>query len=276
MMRGIDHLVVAVHDPDGAAEELARMLGLAFTGGGRHPGAGTFNRVAFLGDAYLELIGIEDRRAAERHPIGAAAIRALEGGGGLATYALADDEIESNVASLQAAGSSIGPVERGSRRRPDGEEMTWWRASFAELAPDRPPFLIRHDPTGAESGAAALRERAEQVHPLGSPVILVRLDIATQDPPSLAAGYFRELGLEFWAVADLAVCSIGQHTIRLRPSGQMPVPAAVVLGAEVEAPRSLQALGMQLDIEPVDLPAPWRRQGRKGTTPLPGEQVPRT
>lgn len=253
MVQAIDHLVIAVPDPETAAEELGAALGLAFTGGGKHPGGGTYNRIAFLGDAYLELIGVDDRELAESNAIGAAAVRALDAGGGLATYALVDDEIETTVARLRADGSSIGPAERGSRSRPDGGEVAWWRAAFDELGPDRPPFLIRHQPTGPEWSAAARAERADYVHPLGSPARLVRLDIATPDPPSLAASYQRELGLELWSVADLALCTVGPHTIRLRPSSEMSVPAAMVIGAGVDAPGSVTALGMQFDLEPVEL-----------------------
>ena len=251
MIRGIDHLVIAVRDPDAAAAELTDRLGLAFTGGGHHPGAGTFNRLAFLGEAYLELIGVDDADAAAQRPIGAAALRALEAGGGLATFALVDDALETTVAELTANGSSIGPVVRGSRQRSDGEEVEWWTAAFERLGPDRPPFLIRHAGLGAEWGAAAVEERRGFVHPIGSPVRLVRLDIATPDPPSLAADYGSELGLVLWAVADLAVVTIGPHAIRLRPSREMSVPAAVVLGADIAAPRSIEALGVRFDVEPV-------------------------
>lgn len=256
MLAGIDHLVIAVPDPDAAATELGGALGLAFTGGGRHRGAGTFNRIAFAGDAYLELIGVDDPRLAEQNAIGAAAVRALERGGGLATYALVDDEIDATVATLRAAGSSIGPVERGTRERTDGDEVAWWRAAFDELGPDRPPFLIRHDPTAAEWRPDDRAERARYVHPIGSPAVLVRLDIATPDPPSLAAIYQRELGLDLWSVADLAVCNVGRHTIRLTPEREMPVPAAVVIGAEVAVPRTLEALGMRFDVEPVGIGLP--------------------
>jgi catechol 2,3-dioxygenase-like lactoylglutathione lyase family enzyme len=252
MASGIDHIVIAVPDPDAAADELTEALGLAFGGGGRHPGSGTFNRIAFVGDAYLELIGIEDRALAEANAIGAAAARVLDDGGGLATYALLDDDLETTVAALRANGSSIGPAERGSRRRPDGDEVIWWRAAFDSLGPDRPPFLIRHDPTGAEWDPASRAERAAFVHPLGSPARLVRLDIATPDPPTLAATYQRELELELWAVGDLAVCTVGPHALRLRPSAEMAVPATVVIGADVDAPHSVAAFGMEFAVEPVE------------------------
>ena len=77
MPSAIDHLVIAVADPDAAARELEAELGIAATGGGEHPGVGTYNRLVFLGDAYLELIGVGDEAAATRWPVGAAALRAL-------------------------------------------------------------------------------------------------------------------------------------------------------------------------------------------------------
>jgi len=255
MASAIDHLVVAVADPAAAAEMLTERLGIAFSSGGQHPGHGTGNRIAFLGDQYLELIGVVDQSLARDWSVGKAAMGALELGGGLATYALVEDDLEAAVARLQAAGSSIGGVTSDSRQRADGELVEWWSASPAELGPDRPPFLIKHARVGSEWGAAAMAARREMRHPIDSPVILVRLDIATPDPPALAAEYAAQIGVEFWAVADLAVSTVGPHTIRLVPSREMEVPAAVVLGADVEGPRTLEALGLRFDIEPVKLPA---------------------
>lgn len=250
MLRGIDHLVIAVPDLDAAVAELTESVGLAFTAGGRHPGAGTANRIAFLGEPYLELIAVEDEAAARERPIGAAALRALERGGGLATYALVDDELEVTVPQLQANQSTIGPVTYGERERPDGERVEWWTATFDSLSRYNPPFLIRHAHAGAEWGTVALEERRAFRHPIGSPVELQRLDVATPDPPALAAEYFSQLNVEFWAVSDLAVTSIGPHTIRLIPTNEMPAGSEVVLGAAVDTPRSVDALGVRFSVEP--------------------------
>jgi len=250
MPSAIDHLVIAVPDPATAATELAERVGIATGGGGHHPGAGTFNRVAFLGEPYLELIGVEDETLASSVPVGRATLAALEGGGGLATYALLDDAVEETAAALHANASSIGPVTHGSRQRPDGDLVEWWTAMPPELGPDRPPFLAKHRYAGAEWGSEALADRRAFVHPIGSPATLVRLDIATDDPPALAAAYARTIGVEFWSVADLAVCTLGPHTIRLVPTREMPVPAVIVIGAGVEEPRAVEAFGLRFDIEP--------------------------
>jgi hypothetical protein len=253
MASGIDHVVIAVPDPDAAAAELTEKVGVAFTAGGRHAGLGTFNRIAFLGDAYLELIGVDDAKLAAGWPIGAAASHALERGGGFATYALVDEAIRTTVPSLQANGSRIGPVVHGSRERLDGERVEWWSAASPELGPDRPPFLIKHLEAGAEWGAEALAARRAFVHPIRSPAVLEGLAIATPNPQSLAADCYRDLDLEFWAVASAAVCSVGRHVIRLVPGE----PATtIVIGAEVDASRSVAAFGVVFTVVPATLPLP--------------------
>jgi hypothetical protein len=219
---GIDHLVIAVNDPDAAAAELTETLGLAFTAGGRHPGLGTFNRIAFLGDAYLELMGVGDPAAAAGWTIGAAAVRALEHGGGFATYGLVDDAIRNTVPRLQANASGIGPLIHGSRERPDGEKVEWWTASPPQLGPNEPPFLIKHLAAGAEWGAAALAARRAFVHPVGAPMRLLGIELGVADPLDLAARCARQVGLEFSAVGergqDGAVASVGPHTVALTTS----------------------------------------------------------
>jgi Glyoxalase-like domain len=257
MIRGIDHLVIACADPAAAAVELESGIGLAATGGGRHEGAGTYNRIAWLADgSYLELVGIEDRAAAaSAHALSDVLFPILDRGGGLAAYALADDDIETTVEALRAAGSAIGPVTHGSRRRDDGELVEWWMAHPPpELARRGLPFLIQHAYAGSEWGSLALADRATFRHPIGSPVVLARIDLATDDPPGLAALYHEHLGLEFWAVADLAVGGIGRHTVRLVPTRAIDAPAAVTLGADVDGPRTMDALGVRFDVERVELP----------------------
>lgn len=251
MIRGIDHLVIACPDPDAAAGALGSQLGLAVTGGGRHAGRGTWNRIAWLADgSYIELIGVDDADLARANPVGAAAVRALdERGGGLAAYALLEDDLDTAAAALGALGS-FGPVEHGTRTRDDGELVEWWTSFPREpLAPDAVPFLIRHSYAGAEWGADAMAARAAFRHPLGSPISLVRLDIATDDPPGAAATVHDALGIDFWAVSDLAVADVGRHVLRLLPMREMPTSAVVTLAADLDAPVTATALGLRFDVE---------------------------
>jgi catechol 2,3-dioxygenase-like lactoylglutathione lyase family enzyme len=247
MPSGIDHLVIAVADPDAAAAELTEVLGLAFTAGGRHAGLGTFNRIAFLGDAYLELMGVDDRDAAKGWPIGAAAVDALDSDGGFATWALADEAIQVTVRRLQANGSSIGGVTRGSRERPDGELVEWWSAMPPQLAPDLPPFLIKHLEAGAEWGAEALAERRAFLHPIGGPVTLLGIQLAVADPVRLAAACGVQVGLEFQSIGSAAVASVGRQTIRLVtvPSPGVALSVRLGVGGWVQPGRSVHTLGVE-------------------------------
>jgi len=250
MASGIDHVVLAVNDPDSAAAELTERVGFAFTAGGRHAGLGTFNRIAFLGDAYLELMGVDDPAAAAAWPIGAAAMQALERGGGFATYALVDDAIRNTVARLRANGSSIGPVVHGGRERPDGERAEWWTAAAPELGPDRPPFLIKHLASGVEWGRDALAARRDFVHPIGSPVRLVGVQLAVLDHIALASSCLADIGLEFLAVGESAVCAIGPHVLRLGPSHDSDARPTLLIGAGIDAPRRAEILGVDVEIRP--------------------------
>jgi hypothetical protein len=248
MIRGIDHLVVAVADPEAAAAELASRVGLACTGGGEHPGAGTSNRVAFLADgSYLELIGVDDPAAARANPVGAASLRALEAvGEGLATFALRDDDLEATLRTRP----ELGTRTHGSRQRPDGEVVEWWTAAPTERLSPTVPFLIEHSYAGAEWGPDAMRARAEQVHPIGSPVRLVRLDLAVDDPPLAAGELASTLGVPVQAVPDLAVVEVGAHVVRFLARRNMAVAAAVVLSAEVGTPVSVDLFGLRFLVEP--------------------------
>ncbi len=220
MLLGIDHLVIAVADPDGAAADLESALGLAATAGGRHEGAGTFNRLIFLGDTYLELIGVWDRGLAAANPIGAAALASLESGvSGLVTWAIATDDAREDVAALRAAGSPIGDALAGERVRPDGGVVRWQVAIAAPLAVNKPPFLIEHELSGHEWSDEARRVRAAFVHPFGGRARVVGLELAVARPAEVAAEFARTVGVTFGPAPGAGPgeleALVGDHSIRL-------------------------------------------------------------
>ena len=226
MLLGIDHLVIAVGSPEEAAEVLARDLGLAVTGGGRHEAMGTYNRLAFLGDTYVELIGVFDAalvRSSRVFAVGNAALGHLDGPGeGLATYALASDDVRGDVARLRGAGSPIAEPVGGQRVRPDGEVVRWVTA-FPELGPERAPFLIEHELSGAEWGPEARSARAAFRHPGGGRVRVAGLELPVAGPGGAAAvarEYGTVLGIAFsegWRTV------VGEQQIVLREGAGAPV-----------------------------------------------------
>src|SRR6478735_3518859 len=106
MLLGIDHIVIACRNPDAAADLITAEVGLAAGGGGRHPRYGTFNRLIWLGDSYLELMGVDDADLARRRGIGAGTLELLDRGEeGFASFAIASDDLRVDVATLRAAGA---------------------------------------------------------------------------------------------------------------------------------------------------------------------------
>jgi Glyoxalase-like domain len=214
VLLGIDHLVIAVADPDAAASELGARLGLTPGGGGRHDRLGTFNRLVWLGDTYLELIGVFDTALAATSWLGAPALRALEAGGGLATWAVATDAIDDDVATLRARGSDVAKPIAGERLRPDGSVVRWRLCAASPLDPDHPPFLIEHDPTAAEWSPADRAERA------AGPARLTHLELAVDDVNRTRQAYLRTVGLRFrpsLAGGGARDTDIGAQVVRLRP-----------------------------------------------------------
>lgn len=242
MLLGIDHLVIAVRSVETAEAALAADLGLVFTGGGRHEAWGTYNRLAFLGDTYLELIGVFDRALVVGGPgaVSRASLELLESRGeGLVTYALAVDDVARDVAGLQAEGSPIGDAVPGSRVRPDGEVVRWWTA-WAGLGPGRPPFLIEHEPSGAEWGVDARAARAAFRHPAGGRVRVGSLELPCDDADALADAYGRVLGIAF---SEGWRCAVGDQELVLCPGETVPVVRLV--GDPGSSPLDVERLGIR-------------------------------
>lgn len=250
MLLRLDHLVVAVADPDAAAMELERVVGLRCTGGGRHPLWGTHNRLAWFGDTYVELIGVFDPSLTANGAVSRAVAAALGAGHvGLVSYAVATDDADGDVTALRDGGSELGDVEARSRTRPDGEVVRWRAAFPPSLGPAEPPFVVEHEPVGAEWGDAARAERAGLIHPAGGTARVSALELPVPDVEKAARTYDRTIGLVFDEVElRLAVAWIGDQRIRLRHGAPYWNPAiveVVVDGLDERLERSIDALGVR-------------------------------
>jgi hypothetical protein len=104
MLRGIDHLVVAVPDL-ASAMKTYRDLGFTVTPGGRHPGVGTDNAlIPFRDGAYLELVAFHEARPDHRW------WAPLQTGGGLVDFCLQTDDFAADAAAGPTAWRCGGPA----------------------------------------------------------------------------------------------------------------------------------------------------------------------
>jgi hypothetical protein len=242
MLLGIDHVVLAVDDPDATAATLETELGLAAGGGGRHDALGTYNRLVWLGDSYLELVGVFDRELAERGWLGPAVLAALERGGGLATWAIAVDDLEAQL-RWAPEDSLVGPID-GQRLRDDGRLVRWRLAHPSALSPTM-PFLIEHDATGAEWTPAEREARAADEHPIGGRVRLVTVLVETETPAAAAARLRTVLSTSVERAGRAAIkVLLGPQAVQYTaPAPEGGAPAVVELVADAAIRRRATLIG---------------------------------
>jgi len=225
----IDHVILACADPDAAAGQLAAELGLGATGGGRHDAHGTFNRLIWLGDSYIELMGVFDQALAATswwgaHVVGLLAAAPAPAPAMYAGMALASDDLAADVARLRAQGAPISDPIEGERRRPDGDTVRWRIGRLPEPDPDLGlTFLIEHDTDAAEWRAAERSARAEQLHPVGTVGRLAAVELPVTDVRATTLSLLRQLGLQFrpsLAGRGARDTSIGRQTLRVSAGGQ--------------------------------------------------------
>jgi hypothetical protein len=232
MPDAIDHILVACQDPAEAAAALEAALGLQATGAGRHTALGTFNQLIWLGDSFIELIGIEARKLAEASWVGRPVLRAADAGGGLATWAAATSDLRADVERLRTTGSDIGDPISGERIRFDGRVVRWTLAEARAMGPLEPPFLIEHDLAAAEWSPAERAERATQTHPIGGPVRFEILELPAANVPQATRRYLRTVGIGPFrpslAGRGARDATLGPHVIRFRPDSSPGWPTATV------------------------------------------------
>jgi len=136
-MLRIDHVIMAVADPDAAARRILDEHGLSSVAGGVHPAWGTRNRIVPLGSDYVELIGIADPETAVETELGRRVLGLIERGGGLLGWCVGTDQLDWVADRLDLE------VNEGSRVQPDGQVLRWHSAGLeAMLAEPWKPFFI--------------------------------------------------------------------------------------------------------------------------------------
>lgn len=166
MLRGLDHLVIAVPDLADASAKFAE-LGFTVVPGGRHP-VGTHNAlVAFADGAYLELIAFYEANPGHKW------WEPLQRGGGLVDYCLQTDDLRGDTAAFRRAGVDIADPSPLSRVRPDGYQLKW--VLSIPQGPHRgvAPFLIE-DETPRDERVPRQTGHANGVTGIGTLTVAVR------------------------------------------------------------------------------------------------------
>lgn len=213
MLRGIDHLVIAVPDL-GAAMKTYRDLGFTVVAGGRHPDAGTENAlVVFRDSAYLELLGFSEPRPEHRW------WAPLHAGGGLVDFCLQTDDLAGDADAFRRTGVDLGEPERRHRVRPDGVEVRWVAVLARGEQRGVAPFLLAEE-TGRDERVPLQRAHANGVTGIGC------VSVAVRDLAAVRHWYGTVLGRTGQDVAspELGAAGtrfeIGAHTFEfLAPTG---------------------------------------------------------
>lgn len=157
-MAELDHLIFASPDLGRGVDHIERLTGARAVAGGPHIGLGTHNcLLTFDRRTYFEIIGIDpDQPRPDRpRPFGLDD-RSDPGLAGYAIHPTGDESLEDLAALMHGAGFDPGSIASMSRRKPDGELISWRLTMGGDTGPARHgalPFAIDwgHGPSPAES-----------------------------------------------------------------------------------------------------------------------------
>lgn len=126
-MPELDHLIYAAPNVADGVAAIAALTGTEAVAGGRHVGVGTHNHLAtFDQRTYFEIIGIDPDQPAPGRPRPFGLDDRSEPG--LAGYAIhpgPDETLDDVVARMREVGIDPGEIGEMSRRKPDGDLLSW-------------------------------------------------------------------------------------------------------------------------------------------------------
>jgi hypothetical protein len=164
----VDHLVYATPDLNRGVEEIEKLIGVRATAGGQHPGRGTRNALMALGPTtYLEIIAPDPEQPPPKdpRPFGLDGLTESR----LVTWFINSNDLEQLRGEALRKGVHLGEVRSGSRRRPDGVQLSWQFTDPSVLVADGIiPLYINwgespHPAHSAAKGATLVSLRAQ--HP---------------------------------------------------------------------------------------------------------------
>jgi hypothetical protein len=176
----IDHILLPVGHLEDAARHVHERYGLQANPGGRHATGGTANYIVPLGLQYLELIAVVEPAEVRDGHLGARVMQAVSEGSTFVAWALRTTDLDRLRAKLQGEGWDLPPIGEGSRRRPDGQALSW-RTQDVERGAGAAaiPFVIQWNiPDGAHPG------EAPAMHEHGA-MSIKRVVVGARDPEAV-------------------------------------------------------------------------------------------
>jgi hypothetical protein len=139
---GIDHLVYACANLERGVDEIEALLGVRPVRGGHHPQYGTHNAQLSLGSGiYIEIIARDPELPAPER--GAYVEIPATSQSRLITWVFRTDDIQQIASNAAHADIGLGPVQSGSRIKPDGSKICWQLTDpYAMPFGGAIPFLI--------------------------------------------------------------------------------------------------------------------------------------
>ncbi len=253
-IRGLDHVLVGVHDLEAARHAWAR-LGFKLCPRGRHIGWGTANYCLMFPRDYIELIGIVDASQFTNHLDAFLAERE-----GLMAVAFATDDAAACAEALRGEGiAAEGPKDlKRTLELPEGDVEPAFRLVFPppEATPELRSFVCAHL-------TPELVWRPEWlVHPNGAEG-LDEVAVAVEAPGELGLAYARLFGMagvraaDGWvqvAVGDGRLTFLGPEALAARFPEAPALPRPRLVGLAVRV-RDLAATRYFLEVAGIPLAA---------------------
>jgi catechol 2,3-dioxygenase-like lactoylglutathione lyase family enzyme len=242
MLTGIDHVIIGVHDLEGAARRFEEQLGLRASGGGIHPSGGTANRIIVIGETYLELIAV--RAPDEAQP---SLTQRLAKGEGYLNVVIGSNDLQADSATMRERGVTVHGPTAGQLRSADGRARGWLRGDVErpDLA-QHYPFLIQHDSAGEERRFRLAGWAQPPAHPLGATRVL-SVTIAVRDLREATQRFHHIYGLQpsesFTGEADGWDALLVAFPLGSGPGGQsLELASPLALAAEDDAAIEMEHL----------------------------------
>ncbi|MBA3948529.1 MAG: VOC family protein [Acidobacteria bacterium] len=140
----LDHLILGINDLERGIAEFEARTGVRPVFGGAHPGRGTHNALASLGNGvYVEILAPNPADAKPGNPT-----EGLDFLGKMTTltpigWALSASDLADAKARAEAAGMTVSQVRPGARTLPDGSTLEWVTVGVTQPAHNWAPFFIQ-------------------------------------------------------------------------------------------------------------------------------------